>query len=71
MSAILPTTGPAKVKEEAKAESIGFKEGSGGIRVEHNCSFLIALAKRYSRKKLNVKTKSSAKFLFWKKIFFA
>ena len=39
LSAILPTTGPTKVKEEAKAESIGFKEGSGGIRVEHNCSF--------------------------------
>jgi len=39
MSAILPTTGPSKDKEKAKAERIGFNEGSGGRRETHNRSF--------------------------------
>ncbi len=46
VSAILPTTGLSKDKEEAKAESIGFNESSGGIRRNHTNSFLIALGKR-------------------------
>jgi hypothetical protein len=35
MSAILPTTGPAKVKEEAKAEGAGFDLTDGGGSTDH------------------------------------
>jgi hypothetical protein len=35
MSAILPTTGPAKVKEEAKAEGVGFDLADGGRSTDH------------------------------------
>ena len=35
MSAILPTTGPAKVKEEAKAEGAGFDLADGGRSTDH------------------------------------
>jgi hypothetical protein len=40
MSAILPTTGLTKDKEETKAESIGFNKSDGGRRGKHNCSLL-------------------------------
>ena len=36
MSAILPTTGPAKIKVKTKAKGLGFVQGSGGSEVEHN-----------------------------------
>ena len=35
MLAILPTTGPAKVKEEAKAEGVGFDLADGGGSTDH------------------------------------
>ena len=46
MSAILPTTGPAKVKEEAKAEGVGFDLADGGRSTDHGRFLSIALGKR-------------------------
>ena len=46
MSAILPTTGPAKVKEEAKAEGAGFDLADGGRSTDHGRFLSIALVKR-------------------------
>ena len=44
MSAILPTTGPAKIKVEAKAEGLGFIQESGsGRSVEHVCTSVVCL----------------------------
>ena len=39
MSAILPTTGPAKIKVKTKAKGLGFEQGGGGSDVEHNVTF--------------------------------
>jgi hypothetical protein len=42
MSTILPTTGPAKIKEETKAERIGIiQESGGGRRVVHHSSLVV------------------------------
>ena len=44
VSTILPTTGPAKIKVEAKAEGLGFIQESGGGRsVEHFCTSVVCL----------------------------
>ena len=44
VSTILPTTGPAKIKVEAKAEGLGFIQESGsGRSVEHFCTSVVCL----------------------------
>ena len=58
MSAILPTTGPAKIKVEAKAEGAGFiQESSGGSRVVHPIP-LMGMPLCYTQKKRAVNRKS-------------
>jgi hypothetical protein len=58
MSAILPTTGPAKIKVEAKAEGVGFiQESSGGSMVEHRIP-LEGMPLCYTQKKRAVNRKS-------------
>jgi hypothetical protein len=54
MSAILPTTGPAKIKGEAKAEAVGFiQEGGEGRSVVHRIP-LVGMTLGYTQKKYAV-----------------
>ena len=62
VSTILPTTGPAKIKVEAKAEGLGFIQESGGRGSAEHCFHLFAMPLCYTRKKRDVNRKKNDNF---------